>query len=144
MFFVALSEMMNIFMSLLWLFGEEIVLISDLPGLSKESFAFRGETCSLVSYEFVLIWPFPLWVVVPGGSDGPSGVLICSENYITYKNFGDQPDIRCPIPRRRVSLCCLPVCGFSVWAQSTKHHLEKSKPLLVLKWWAFHVSSLTI
>lgn len=41
-------------------------------------------------------------VSVPGGSDGPSGVLICSENYITYKNFGDQPDIRCPIPRRRV------------------------------------------
>uniref|UniRef100_A0A3Q4GIV9 Splicing factor 3b, subunit 3 n=1 Tax=Neolamprologus brichardi TaxID=32507 RepID=A0A3Q4GIV9_NEOBR len=41
---------------------------------------------------------------VPGGSDGPSGVLICSENYITYKNFGDQPDIRCPIPRRRNDL----------------------------------------
>ncbi|XP_035766455.1 splicing factor 3B subunit 3 [Neolamprologus brichardi] len=40
----------------------------------------------------------------PGGSDGPSGVLICSENYITYKNFGDQPDIRCPIPRRRNDL----------------------------------------
>ena len=40
---------------------------------------------------------------VPGGNEGPSGVLICSENYITYKNFGDQPDIRCPIPRRRVS-----------------------------------------
>uniref|UniRef100_A0A3Q3CKA3 Splicing factor 3b, subunit 3 n=1 Tax=Haplochromis burtoni TaxID=8153 RepID=A0A3Q3CKA3_HAPBU len=40
-------------------------------------------------------------ITVPGGSDGPSGVLICSENYITYKNFGDQPDIRCPIPRRR-------------------------------------------
>ena len=39
---------------------------------------------------------------VPGGSDGPSGVLICSENYITYKNFGDQPDIRMPIPRRKV------------------------------------------
>ena len=41
--------------------------------------------------------------LVPGGADGPSGVLICSENYITYNNFGDQPDIRCPIPRRRVS-----------------------------------------
>ena len=41
--------------------------------------------------------------IVPGGGEGPSGVLICSENYITYKNFGDQPDIRCPIPRRRVS-----------------------------------------
>ena len=31
-------------------------------------------------------------------------MLICSENYITYKNFGDQPDIRCPIPRRRNDL----------------------------------------
>lgn len=43
-------------------------------------------------------------ISVPGGNDGPSGVLICSENYITYKNFGDQPDIRCPIPRRRNDL----------------------------------------
>lgn len=42
-------------------------------------------------------------VTVPGGHDGPSGVLICSENYLTYKNLGDQHDIRCPIPRRRVS-----------------------------------------
>ena len=39
---------------------------------------------------------------VPGGSDGPSGVLVCCENYLLYKNFGDQPDIRCPIPRRKV------------------------------------------
>ncbi|PVD21138.1 hypothetical protein C0Q70_19304 [Pomacea canaliculata] len=43
-------------------------------------------------------------MIVPGGNDGPSGVLICSENYITYKNLGDQPDIRCPIPRRRTDL----------------------------------------
>lgn len=43
-------------------------------------------------------------ISVPGGNDGPSGVLICSENYITYKNLGDQPDIRCPIPRRRTDL----------------------------------------
>ncbi|KAI1285558.1 Splicing factor 3B subunit 3 [Halotydeus destructor] len=43
-------------------------------------------------------------IAVPGGNDGPSGVLVCSENYITYKNFGDQPDIRCPIPRRRNDL----------------------------------------
>lgn len=42
-------------------------------------------------------------ISVPGGNDGPSGVLICSENYLTYKNLGDQHDIRCPIPRRRVS-----------------------------------------
>ncbi|XP_065160888.1 splicing factor 3B subunit 3 isoform X2 [Atheta coriaria] len=43
-------------------------------------------------------------VSVPGGRDGPSGVLICSENYLTYKNLGDQMDIRCPIPRRRNDL----------------------------------------
>ncbi|CAL1266321.1 unnamed protein product [Larinioides sclopetarius] len=44
-------------------------------------------------------------ISVPGGSDGPSGVLICSENYITYKSVGDlHPDIRCPIPRRRNDL----------------------------------------
>ncbi|CAG2174878.1 unnamed protein product, partial [Oppiella nova] len=43
-------------------------------------------------------------ITVPGGTEGPSGVLICSENYVTYKNFGDQPDIRCPIPRRRNDL----------------------------------------
>lgn len=43
-------------------------------------------------------------ISVPGGSDGPSGVLICSENYLTYKNLGDQHDIRCPIPRRRNDL----------------------------------------
>ena len=43
-----------------------------------------------------------LLISVPGGNDGPSGVLVCSENYITYKNFGDQADIRMPIPRRKV------------------------------------------
>lgn len=43
-------------------------------------------------------------MTVPGGSDGPSGVLVCCENYIIYKNLGDQPDIRCPIPRRQNDL----------------------------------------
>ncbi len=43
-------------------------------------------------------------ISVPGGNDGPSGVLVCSENYVTYKNLGDQTDIRCPIPRRRNDL----------------------------------------
>jgi splicing factor 3B subunit 3 len=41
-------------------------------------------------------------IAVPGGNEGPSGVLVCCENYIIYKNFGDQMDIKCPIPRRRV------------------------------------------
>ena len=36
-----------------------------------------------------------------GGNDGLSGVLISSANYLIYKNLGDQPDIRCSIPRKR-------------------------------------------
>jgi len=40
-------------------------------------------------------------IPVPGGNDGPSGLIVCSENYLTYKNFGDQRDVRCPIPRRK-------------------------------------------
>ena len=41
-----------------------------------------------------------LLVSVPGGNDGPSGVLVCSENFVVYKNQG-HPDKRCAIPRRR-------------------------------------------
>ncbi|XP_003744848.1 splicing factor 3B subunit 3 [Galendromus occidentalis] len=48
--------------------------------------------------------PSNFLIAVPGGVDGPSGVLVCSENFITYKNLGDQADIRCPIPRRRNDL----------------------------------------
>lgn len=48
-------------------------------------------------------------ISVPGGQDGPSGVIVCCENYLVYKNLGDQPDIRCPIPRRRV--LCLFLCN---------------------------------
>lgn len=46
----------------------------------------------------------PGLAIVPGGSDGPSGVLVCCENYILYKNLQDQPDIRCPIPQRQNDL----------------------------------------
>ncbi|KAF9434587.1 Splicing factor 3B subunit 3 [Entomortierella beljakovae] len=38
-------------------------------------------------------------VAVPGGTDGPSGVLVCSENYITYKHIGSASHT-VPIPRR--------------------------------------------
>ncbi|KAL1520024.1 hypothetical protein AB1Y20_023502 [Prymnesium parvum] len=43
-----------------------------------------------------------LLVSIPGGggADGPSGVLVCSENFVVYKNQG-HPDRRCAIPRRR-------------------------------------------
>lgn len=46
---------------------------------------------------------FPLIInlfLVPGGNDGPSGVLVCSENFITYKHQR-VPELRVPIPRRR-------------------------------------------
>jgi len=41
-----------------------------------------------------------LLVAVPGGADGPGGVLVCAENFIVYKNHG-HADKRCPLPRRK-------------------------------------------
>ncbi|KAL6056108.1 Splicing factor 3B subunit 3 [Balamuthia mandrillaris] len=38
-------------------------------------------------------------IAVPGGGDGPGGVLICCENYIIWKNQG-QDEVRVPIPQR--------------------------------------------
>lgn len=40
-----------------------------------------------------------LLVTVPGGDEGPSGVLVCAENFVIYKNQG-HPDVRAVIPRR--------------------------------------------
>ena len=37
---------------------------------------------------------------VPGGADGPSGVLVCGEDNITYRH-SNQEAFRVPIPRRR-------------------------------------------
>lgn len=37
--------------------------------------------------------------VVPGGNDGPSGVLVCTENFISYRH-PEQEELRIPIPRR--------------------------------------------
>lgn len=39
---------------------------------------------------------------VPGGSDGPGGVIVCFEGLITYRNLGDQPPVSVRIPRRSV------------------------------------------
>jgi splicing factor 3B subunit 3 len=36
---------------------------------------------------------------VPGGNEGPGGVLVCAENWITWKNQ-TYTDVRVPIPRR--------------------------------------------
>ena len=40
-----------------------------------------------------------LLVAVPGGDDGPSGVLICGENWVSYKHLGHE-EIRTALPRR--------------------------------------------
>lgn len=36
----------------------------------------------------VLSFQSNMLISVPGGSDGPGGVLVCSEDWITYKNQG--------------------------------------------------------
>jgi splicing factor 3B subunit 3 len=41
-----------------------------------------------------------IMVIVPGGTDGPGGVLVCSENYLTWKNQ-NYPEVKLPIPRRQ-------------------------------------------
>jgi splicing factor 3B subunit 3 len=54
--------------------------------------------------------PGNLLISVPGGNEGPSGVICCCEGFLVYKNLGDQQDIRCPIPRRRVSFFRARIC----------------------------------
>lgn len=41
-----------------------------------------------------------LLVRVPGGGDGPGGVLVCSEGLITYRNVGEQAPVAVRIPQR--------------------------------------------
>lgn len=40
-----------------------------------------------------------LLVPVPGGGDGPGGVLVCAENFVLYRNQ-DHEEVRAVIPRR--------------------------------------------
>lgn len=65
-------------------------------------------------------------IQVPGGEDGPSGLLVCSENFITYKNFGEQPDIKCPIPRRKGETD-VPERGVLIACSATYKYLEEGK-----------------
>lgn len=46
---------------------------------------------------------FQIEIQVPGGSDGPSGVLVCSSDWITWKHVGCS-DVRVPVPRRSEDL----------------------------------------
>ncbi|KAI9176173.1 pre-mRNA-splicing factor rse1 [Blastocladiella emersonii ATCC 22665] len=38
-------------------------------------------------------------IQIPGGKDGPSGVLVCAENCLTWRHM-DHPEIKVPLPRR--------------------------------------------
>jgi len=67
-----------------------------------------------------------LLIPVPGGNDGPSGLLVCFENYITYKNFGEQADIRCPIPRRKGETD-VPSRGILISCSATYKYLDGDK-----------------
>jgi len=75
--------------------------------------AAAAEACKhLTLYEFdlglnhvVRKWSEPcdnganLLLAVPGGGDGPGGLLVCSENFVAYKAVG-HPDVTCVLPRR--------------------------------------------
>lgn len=41
-----------------------------------------------------------LLIPVPGGEDGPGGVLVCAENYLIYMKDGITETIQAVIPRR--------------------------------------------
>lgn len=41
-----------------------------------------------------------LLIPVPGGEDGPGGVLVCAENYLIYMKDGMAETIQAVIPRR--------------------------------------------
>lgn len=43
---------------------------------------------------------FFLFFLVPGGADGPGGILVCSEDEISFRNQ-DHPAVNAKIPRRK-------------------------------------------
>eukprot|EP00047_Mylnosiga_fluctuans_P012671 m.27271 g.27271 ORF g.27271 m.27271 type:complete len:1191 (+) comp4410_c0_seq1:3-3575(+) len=45
-----------------------------------------------------------LLISVPGGSDGPGGVLVCSEDFVTWRTMGEHTPVCVRIPRRRTPL----------------------------------------
>ncbi|TPX70379.1 hypothetical protein SpCBS45565_g01800 [Spizellomyces sp. 'palustris'] len=77
-------------------------------------------------------------IPVPGGADGPSGVLVCSENYITWRHQ-DYPSVRVPIPRRPDPLLSSPSANGEdmdmgrgvIIVSSVMHKLKKGFFILV-------------
>ncbi|KAJ3272626.1 Splicing factor 3B subunit 3 [Terramyces sp. JEL0728] len=71
-------------------------------------------------------------VPVPGGNDGPSGVLVCSEGYISWFHPDYQP-VRIPIPKRKNPLDPVPYPNGelpperkTIIISSAVHRLKKS------------------
>ncbi|PKI83751.1 pre-mRNA-splicing factor rse1 [Malassezia vespertilionis] len=76
-------------------------------------------------------------IQVPGGYnhnteqwDGPSGVLVCAEDYITYRHQG-QPEHRVPIPRRRNCVAQLEPSRGSLIIASVLHKMKNTFFFLV-------------
>lgn len=81
-----------------------------------------------------MIYLSSVWYTVPGGvsatseaHDGPSGVLVCAENYVIYKHQGVK-EHRVPIPRRK-SPYSDPERGIIITA-SVMHRLKVCEDLL--------------
>ncbi|KAG0000345.1 Splicing factor 3B subunit 3, partial [Modicella reniformis] len=62
-----------------------------------------NETEKVMKTSFPKIYHGKWTYCFPGGTDGPSGVLVCSEDYITYKHIGSAT-LTVPIPRRESPL----------------------------------------
>lgn len=69
-----------------------------------------------------------LAITVPGGSDGPGGVLVCSENWITYKNQG-HADVKVSIPRRAET----PLNSRGILITTFSSHKQKDKFFFLLQ-----------
>lgn len=67
-------------------------------------------------------------IAVPGGADGPSGVLVCSEGYITWYHPEYNP-IKIPIPNRHDPL--IPNPDKKIIISSIVHKLKKNFFILV-------------
>ncbi|GKE49436.1 splicing factor 3B subunit 3-like protein, partial [Tanacetum coccineum] len=67
---------------------------------------------------------------VPGGGDGPSGVLVCTENFVIYKNQDPgHPDVCAVIPRR----ADLPAERGVLIVSATMHKRHKSMFFFLLQ-----------
>ena len=69
-----------------------------------------------------------LLITVPGGADGPSGVLVCSENFITWRH-PDFPCIRVAVPKRPLTTASVDTPVLIVSA--VVHRLKKGFFILV-------------